>query len=135
MGMGTLAPSLSMPRGFNFVSPVSSSTNSGWKVLTSLNDVKGVPGLYQFPHANRGYLEYIGQSGDIVERLGTHFGQGNIGGNILYKAMNGSNKLTREISETLRIQKIGNGSLQNLANQRYPISQTRSQQLGLNLYP
>lgn len=131
MGMGALSPSLASPRGFSFSSPVSSSSSSNWLTLSSLDDVQGVSGLYQFPHAARGNLPYVGQSGNIGLRLSTHFRQGNIGGNILYRPMSGSTKLMREIGETRFILNRGFG---NTANMRFPVSRARSSRLGLGLY-
>jgi len=131
MAMVGLSTSLPSARGFSFTSPASGNTSNGWLGLSNLDDVQGVPGLYQFPHANRGGLSYIGQSGDLGLRLSTHFGQGNIGGNVLYRPMLGSGKLAREIDETAQILRIGIG---NTANIRYPVSQSRALRLGLNLY-
>lgn len=134
--MGGLSPSLPATRGFSFTSPVSSSGNSnGWLSLSSLDDVQGVPGLYQFPHATRGLRTYTGQSGDIGLRLSTHFREGNIGGNILYRPMLGSTRLSREILETRTILGVGRGSLNNTANLRFPVSRARATRLGLSIYP
>jgi RHS repeat-associated protein len=134
--MSGLSPSLPSARGFNFTSPVSSNSSNGWLTLSSLDDVQGMPGLYQFSHANRGGLPYVGQSGDLSVRLATHFRQGNIGGNVLYRPMLGSSKLGREIGEMGRMFHIGGrtNTLSNLANMRFPISAARSTRLGLNLY-
>ena len=53
MGVGTMAPSMSLPRGFNFVSPVGSKLNSNlWKV-GAYNELQGLEAGLQAHHVGQ----------------------------------------------------------------------------------
>jgi RHS repeat-associated protein len=86
-----------------------------------------VEGIYEF--VTKGGELYVGQSGDVANRLDQHVNSGKLdaGSSVGVSAVPGG-KTTREIAEQKRINE--HGGIQNLANQRNPIGAKRQHLLG-----
>jgi hypothetical protein len=87
-------------------------------------------GIYEFPDATAGGTPYVGQSGNIPQRLLKHQQAGRLAGPTVLKsnAVSGG-RTAREIAEHKRIQELTGGlpakQSANVANQRDPIGPNR----------
>ncbi len=98
------------------------------KNAAQLNEIKS--GLYIFEDAMNGGLTYVGQSKNIMTRLGQH-GKRVTEGTVWVKPMQGSKPIAREVQETIVINKLG--GLDDLANQRLPVSKIRNVEKALGI--
>ena len=92
-------------------------------------------GIYEFSDAQSGGKPYVGQSGNIPQRLKQHRGSGSLlpGSRVQATKVQGG-KVVREIAEQKRIQQLTGGvparHSPNVANRRDPVGPNRRHLLG-----
>jgi len=92
-------------------------------------------GIYEFPDKTAGGLPYVGQSGNIPNRLGQHEVAGRLEPGTETSTPVSGGKTAREIAEHNRIQELTGGqrarNSPNVANENDPIGPNRRPGLGL----